>query len=65
MHDGILVGIGTAVNDNPQLNGAYPITIPRLLYNYRLMIHFSSPSSPISGAKHALPALPPPAAAYS
>lgn len=24
MHDGILIGVGTAVNDNPQLNGAYP-----------------------------------------
>jgi riboflavin biosynthesis pyrimidine reductase len=23
MHDGILIGIGTAVNDNPQLNGAF------------------------------------------
>jgi riboflavin biosynthesis pyrimidine reductase len=28
MHDGILIGVGTAVNDNPQLNGAYPIVIP-------------------------------------
>ncbi len=24
MHDGILIGIGTAVNDNPQLNGVHP-----------------------------------------
>jgi riboflavin biosynthesis pyrimidine reductase len=30
MHDGILIGIGTAVNDNPQLNGAYhiPLSFP-------------------------------------
>jgi 2,5-diamino-6-(ribosylamino)-4(3H)-pyrimidinone 5'-phosphate reductase len=27
MHDGILIGIGTAVNDNPQLNGALPVVI--------------------------------------
>ena len=27
MHDGILIGIGTAVNDNPQLNGAYSVLI--------------------------------------
>lgn len=27
MHDGILIGIGTAVNDNPQLNGAHPSVI--------------------------------------
>ena len=27
MHDGILIGIGTAVNDNPQLNGTYPLII--------------------------------------
>jgi hypothetical protein len=65
MHDGILIGIGTVVNDNPQLNGAYPIMITVCCYNYWLIIHFGSPSSPISGAKHAFPALPPPTAAYS
>lgn len=27
MHEGILIG-GTTVNDNFQLNGAHPITIP-------------------------------------
>jgi riboflavin biosynthesis pyrimidine reductase len=27
MHDGILIGIGTAVNDNPQLNGAYTLIV--------------------------------------
>lgn len=27
MHDGIMIGIGTAMNDNPQLNGAYLVII--------------------------------------
>jgi riboflavin biosynthesis pyrimidine reductase len=27
MHDGIMIGIGTAVSDNPQLNGLYPVII--------------------------------------
>ena len=64
MHDGILIGIGTAVNDNPQLNGAYPHYRFRL-HNQQLMFYFDSPPSPISDAKHAFSALPPPASADS
>jgi hypothetical protein len=66
MHDGILIliGIGTAVNDNPQLNGAYTLIILPAV-QHRLMIPFGSPPSSISGAKHAFSALPPPASAYS
>jgi riboflavin biosynthesis pyrimidine reductase len=63
MHDGILIGIGTAVNDNPQLNGAYPIVACRT--TTRLMIRFDSPTSPISDTKHAFSALPPPASSHS
>jgi len=35
MHDGIMIGIGTAMNDNPQLNGAYLI-IFRVLYDHQI-----------------------------
>lgn len=64
MHDGILIGIGTAVNDNPQLNGVHPVVISACGACDRLMFHFDSPLSPISGAEHALSALPPPAPSY-
>jgi len=66
MHDGILIGIGTAVNDNPQLNGAHPVVISAYCtYKTRLMFYFGSPLSPISGAEHALSALPPPPPSYT
>ena len=68
MHDGILIGIGTAVNDNPQLNGTYAILVVVIsacgTCNRFDNFHFGSPLSPISGAEHALSALPPPASSY-
>lgn len=39
MHDGILIGIGTAMSDNPQLNGAYPVVISACGACNRLMFH--------------------------
>jgi hypothetical protein len=32
MHDAILVGIGTAINDDPQLNGKSVIPAKRIAY---------------------------------
>jgi len=65
MHDGIMIGIGTAVSDNPQLNGVYLVIISGAVRPHRLMIRFGSPSSPISGTEHAFPALLPPASSHS
>lgn len=36
MHDGIMIGIGTAMSDNPQLNGAYLVIIFRVLYDRQI-----------------------------
>ena len=41
MHDGILIGIGTAVNDNPQLNGVHLVVISACGACDRLVFHFS------------------------
>jgi riboflavin biosynthesis pyrimidine reductase len=33
MHEGILIGVGTAVNDNPQLNGVFTLKYAQLVSN--------------------------------
>ena len=40
MHDGILIGIGTAVNDNPQLNGAHSCCHFRVRYMQPIDVPF-------------------------
>jgi riboflavin biosynthesis pyrimidine reductase len=36
MHDGIMIGIGTAMSDNPQLNGVYPVVISACCSTHKL-----------------------------
>lgn len=65
MHDGILIGVGTALNDNPQLNGSSSVYLVAFTTLFENHCYQSSPTPAIPLAGISFPLLSSPSSSDS